>query len=43
MLMFLLFWESHPTYDQTQGSSVVFLTILLYIFNDQIVFQSQMN
>ncbi len=26
MLMFL-FFESHPTYDQTQGSSVVFLTL----------------
>jgi hypothetical protein len=27
MLMFLFFWESHPVYDQTQGSSVVFLTL----------------
>jgi len=26
MLMFF-FWESHPTYDQTQGSSVVFITL----------------
>jgi hypothetical protein len=40
------FFESHPIYDQTQGSSAVFLTlyiILLYIFNEQTFLQSQMN
>jgi hypothetical protein len=40
------FFESHPIYDQTQGSSVVFLTleiILLYIFNDQTFLQNHMN
>ncbi len=43
--VFYLF-ESHPIYDQTQGSSVVFLTlwiVLLYMFNDQTVLQSHMN
>ncbi len=41
------FFESHPIYyDQTQGSSVDFLTlqiILLNIFNDQTFLQSHMN
>jgi hypothetical protein len=43
--MLYIFFKSHPIYDQTQGSSVVFLTlqiILLYIFNDQTL-QSHMN
>ncbi len=40
------FFESHPIYDQTQGSSVVFLTlqiILLYSLNDQTFLQSHIN
>ncbi len=37
------FFELHPTYDQTQGSSVVFLPlkiILLYIFNNNLLAKS---
>jgi hypothetical protein len=40
------FFESHPIYDQTEGFSVVFLTleiILLNIFNDQTFLQSHMD
>ncbi len=40
------FFESHHIYDQTQGVSVVFLTLyitLLYIYNDQTFLQSHMN
>jgi hypothetical protein len=52
MLMFFFFWgrflffEFHPLYDQTQGFSVIFLTlkiILLYTFNDHTFLQSHMN
>ncbi len=40
------FFESHPIYEKTQGSTVVFIAlqiILLYIFNDQTFLQSHMN
>ncbi len=48
MLMFFIFLKSHPIYDQTQESSVVFLILimiisLLYILNDQSFLQSHMN